>query len=188
MELQTRRRVGILIRIGIIVGTIVFVAGWMWSRVPKGPENLDFASAPAVEALGPGDLQIVSIDGSIDLILKGDKVMGGLSPAAVAKIRADMDKNQPKDGSGFGNMIAGVVKSSVASALEWHVTYPVEEITELRFRDGRLIVKTRAGGDREHDFGNIKTDNNKEPARFSQSDADRFVEAFLARRKEPGRK
>ena len=189
MDLQTRKRVGVLIRMGLIVATFVFVGAWFVRRIPKPPEHVSVQrEPPSPTSLGPGDVQIVSTDGSIDLILKGDKIMGGLSPATVAKVRAEIDKEAGKDSTGFGAMIAGIVKSSVASAIGTHVTYPVGEVTELRFDDGKLIVKTKTSGEKENSFGNINVDDkkNKEPARFSKADAERFVAAFEARKKELG--
>lgn len=189
MDLRTRKRVGVLVRIGLIALTLVFVVSWMVRRVPKAPDHVSVQQPPPAATLGPGDLQIVSTDGSIDLILKGDKIMGGLSPATVAKVKAKLDEQKAKDSSGFGAMIEGMVKSSVASAIGTHVTYPIGEITELRFTDGKLIIKTKAGGDKENDFGNIqinKDNGNKEPARFSKADSDRFIAAFNARKKELG--
>ena len=192
MDLQNRRRVGIMIRILLIMGTFVFIGVWISNRVPEGPKNVSVQrEAPPVTALGPGDLQIISTDGSVDLILQGDKIMGGLSPAMVAKIRDEMTEATAKDSSGFGGMIAGIVKQGVASAIGTHVTYPVAEVTELYFKDGQLTLKTRSGGDKEQSFGEIKIDDDKggerkEPARFSTADGDRFVAAFNARKKELG--
>lgn len=185
MELQTRKRVGILIRIGLILATFAFVGAWFVRRIPQRPEFVSVQrEAPPAAALGPGDLQIISTDGSIDLILKGDKVMGGLSPAMVAKVRAEMEKEKGGDSTGFGAMISGMVKSGVASAIGTHITYPVAEITDLYFKDGVAVFKTRSSGDKEQRFGDIKTDGKKEPARFSEEDAKRFVEAYRARRLE----
>ena len=110
-DLRTRKRIGVLIRIGLIIGTFVFV-GWYWvaKRIPRPPEHVSVQrEPPSPTSLGPGDIQIVSTDGSIDLILKGDKIMGGLSPATVAKVRAQIDKGSGKDSTGFGAMIAGMV-------------------------------------------------------------------------------
>lgn len=188
MDLQTRKRVGTLIRIGLIIGTLVYVVGfWIAKRVPRPPEHVSVQrDAPPATSLGPGDLQIISTNGTVDLILKGDKIMGGLSPATVAKVRAEMEKQAGKDSTGFGGMIAGMVKSSVASAIGTHITYPVGEVTEVRFDDGRLVIKTKTGGEKENSFGDIKVDDKKESARFSKEDGDRFIAAFKARKKELG--
>ena len=184
MELQNRRRVGILIRIALILGTFVFVGVWMLRRVPKPPENVSVQrEAPTAAALGPGDLQIISTDGKVDLILQGDKIMGGLSPATVAKVRAEMEKSKAKDSSGFGGMIAGIVTSSVASAIGTHVTYPVAELTSIRFDDGKLMLKVKSQGDKQISLGD---DKGNESTRFSKEDGERFVAAVVARKKELG--
>jgi len=185
MELQNRRRVGILIRIALILGTFVFVGVWILRRVPKPPENVSVQrEAPTAATLGPGDLQIISTDGTIDVILAGDKVMGGLSPATVAKVRAEMEKSKAKDSSGFGGMIAGIVTSSVASAIGTHVTYPLSEVKEVIFEGGRLVFVTKSG--ERKDLGNVKIDDTKAPVRFSKEDGERFVAAVVARKEKLG--
>jgi len=184
MNLQNRRRVGILIRIALILGTFAFVGMWLVRRVPKPPENVSVQrEAPTAAALGKGDLQIISTDGAVDLILQGDKIMGGLSPATVAKVRAKMDESKMKDSSGFGGMIAGIVKASVADAIGTHVTYPLSEVREVAFEDGKLVVVTKAG---ERKRVNVNSDDGKKSTRFSDADADRFVAAVVARKKELG--
>ena len=183
MELQTRRRVGIAVRIGLVLAAFAFVGGWLWSKVPtQGPVSVQ-REAPTVEALGPGDLQILSTDGGIDLILKGDKIMAGLSPATVAKVRDEMAKSSAGDSSGLGGMIAGMVKSSVASAIGTHITYPVAEVKSLMFDGQQLVLVTKA--DKTHRlFGDAKTEGRKEPATFRKEDAERFIDAVMARKAE----
>jgi len=184
MELQSRRRVFLLIRIALILGTLAFIPVWMWHRVTRSPKNVSVQrEAPTATALGKGDLQIISTDGAVDLILQGDKIMGGLSPATVAMVRAKMDESKVKDSSGFGGMIAGIVKSSVADAIGTHVTYPLSEVREVAFEDGKLVVVTKAG---ERKRVNVNSDDGKKSTRFSDADADRFVAAVVARKKELG--
>lgn len=183
MELQTRRHVGFAIRIALILATFGIIGVWVWSRVPsRGPVSVQ-REAPPVEALGPGDIQIVSIDGKIDAILKGDKIMAGLSPATVAKVRADMEKSSAGDSSGLGGMIGGIVKSSVASAIGTHITYPVSEVKSLTF-DGRQLVLVTQAGKTHRLFGDDKSAGRKEPAAFSKEDAERFIAAVNARKAE----
>lgn len=184
MELQNRRRVGILIRIALILGTFVFVGVWMLRRVPKPPENVSVQrEAPTAAALRPGDLQIISTDGKVDLILQGDKIMGGLSPATVQKIRDEVAKETAKESTGFGGLISGIVKSSFAGAIGAHVTYPVAEITSIRFDDGKLMLKVKSQGDKQISLGDDKGDAS---TRFSKQDGERFVAAVVARKKELG--
>jgi hypothetical protein len=185
MDLKQRRRVGFLIRIALIFGTVAFVGVWALRKVPRPPENVSVQrEAPTAAALGKGDIQIISTNGAVDLILQGDKIMGGLSPATVARVRADLDKSKGGDSTGFGGMIAGIVKSSVASAIGTHVTYPLSEVKEVIFEGGRLVIVIQSG--ERKDLGNIKTDGEEAPVRFSTTDGDRFVAAVVARKKELG--
>jgi hypothetical protein len=183
MEPVTRRRVGLLIRITLILAAFAVVGVWVRGKAtPSSPVSV-VREAPPVEALGPGDLRIESVGGEIAITLQGGRLMAGLSPATVAKIRADIEKSSTKDTSGFGGMIAGIVKSSVASAIGTNVTYPVADVKSLRF-DGRQFVLVTMSGETHRLFGDVKTDEGKEPPSFSKTDADRLVAAVDVRKAE----
>ena len=186
MEIRDRKRVILFVRLGLILATIVFIFSWIGGRVSNKVRNLNVQQAPVASALGQGDVQILTTDGNFDVTLSGDKILAGLSDKMVSKVRAEMAKSDGKD-SGLGAVIATAVKSSVASAIGTHIAYPLSNLKELRFEDGKLTVVTN-DGDTHGLSGDSKDGNTKEKAVFAKADADRLIEAVNARKKELGQK
>src|SRR5689334_12983568 len=128
MEIRDRKRVLFFARIGLILGTVVFIfwyiGGRVSSKVRESTNGLSVSTkGPAVASLGPGDLQILTTDGNFDVTLAGAKISAGLSPKMQEQVRTEMQKESDKNESGLGAVIAGAVKSSVASAIGIHVSW-----------------------------------------------------------------
>jgi hypothetical protein len=187
MELQTRRWVGGLIRAGLIVLALVVVGAWFARRVsaPKHPIHVQ-REAPAVATLAPGDLRIYSRDSTLDVVLVGDRIMTGLSPQMIDKIKAKMDAKRAGDTGGLGGLIASQVRSAVQSNIGTHVVYPLAEVRDLRIADGHLYVQRMDGTETEL-LGNVKVSNNgtsHEGVVVDEADAKRFIDAVHARKAE----
>ena len=183
MELETRRWVSRLVQAGLIVLIVLFVGSWFWRRtgVTRHSDGVRVQrEVVAPETLGPGDIQIYNSDSTVDLILKGNQVLAGLSPKMVAKIRGDLDRPSTKDTSGLGGMIAQAVKKTVSSTIGTHVIYPVSEIRDIRYEDGNLIIEKEGGGETRL-FEHSKV-NKGETRGFPEADARRFIAAVKARR------
>jgi hypothetical protein len=191
MELKNRKRVIFWVRIGLILGTIVFIFSWIGGRVSrKVEEKTDGMSVarqgPAPASLGPGDLQILTTDGNFDVSLVGDKISAGLSPKMVAQVRDEMAK-ETKNESGLGAVIAGAVKSGVASAIGIHVSWDLKTVKEVVYEDGKLKIIDKDGD--THGLSGDSKDNDKgskEKAVFSKADAERFIAAVNKRKAELG--
>jgi hypothetical protein len=188
MEIRDRKRVIFFARIGLILGTIAFIFWYIGGRVSaKASEKFEGMAVqtqgPTPEKLAPGDLQIISTDGNIDVTLQGDKLLAGLSQATVEKVKAEMEKETGKE-SGLGAVIAGAAKSAVASAIGIHVSYPLANVRELRYVDNTLELVDVKGDTKR--LGDEKTDDGKKQARFSKEDADRLIAAVNARKRELG--
>ena len=184
MEIRDRKRVIFFVRIGLVLATIVFVFSWIGGRVSNKVKDIHVQSAPVAANLGAGDVQILTTDGNFDVTLSGDRILAGLSDKMVAKVRDEMAKSSGND-SGLGAVIAGAVKSSVASAIGTHISYQLSNLKELRYEDGKLIVVTN-DGDAHGLSGDSKDGNSKEKAVFAKADAQRLIEAVNARKKELG--
>jgi hypothetical protein len=185
MDLETRRWVSRLVQAGLIVIIVLFIGSWFFrrgaSRIVRSADNVRVQREPVAEAsLGPGDMRIYNSDSTVDLILKGNQVLAGLSPKMIAKIRGEMDKSPTKDTSGLGGMIAQTVKQTVASTIGMHVVYPVSEIRDIRFEDGSIIIDKQGGGETRL-FSNTKVDKNGTKG-FPEADAQRFIAAVKARK------
>ncbi len=140
--------------------------------------------APPPDSLGAGDVRIYNSDSSVDVILKGDKILAGLSPKTVARVRAEMDTGPTTD-SGIGGGIASIVKKTVAGAIGTHAAFPLADIRDVRFDRGRLIFEWANGGE-HHLFGDTKVNGNREGNSFRPEDATRFIDAVHARKKALG--
>ena len=182
MELETRRWVSRLVQAGLIVLIVFFVASWFWRRTPRPRDIRVQREQVTQEALGPGDLRIYNSDSTVDLILKGNQVLAGLSPKTVARIRGELDKPSTKDTSGLAGMIAQTVKQTVSSNIGMHVVYPVSEIRDIRYENGNLIIEKQGGGETRL-FEHSKVDKN-ETRGFPEADAQRFIAAVRARKAE----
>lgn len=183
MELAHRRWIARLVRLGLVAAALVIVATYLLRRVPTPiPRDLRIQSeAPTAAALGPGDVQIVSRDSAVSLILSGDKVLAGLSPKTIAKVRAELEASSAKDDTtGLGGSIAKMVKKTVADRIGTHVVYPLADMRDIRY-DGEEIVIERKDGKSTRLFDNTKVNREPLSKAFSPEDARRFVEAVRAR-------
>jgi hypothetical protein len=173
---------GRLIRFGLVALALIMVATWMGRRVSRHTRGFSVAPAPAADMLlAPGDLRIYNRDSTVDLILRGNQVLAGLSPKTVAKIQTEMAKNSEKD-SGFGGLIASTVKQTVANTIGTHVSYPIADIRDVRYDDGQLILE-RVNGSETRLFGDAKVNGEKKSDTFAREDAERFIEAVRARKR-----
>ena len=183
MDLTRRRFVGGLIRIGLVVLAFRVAGSWVFRRVPHRPKIAHIQrEAPPVEALGAGDLRIYSIDSTVDVVLRGNELLTGLSPKTVAKVRAEVDKSTARETTGLGGSIAQIVKTTVAGAIGTHVDYSIAEIRDVRFDAGRIIIELARGGETQL-FGNTRVNHNDHPL-FREEDVKRLADAIRARQHE----
>lgn len=184
MELRERRIVSRLIRFGLVGLAIVIAGGWFMARRGRpAPSHVRVeGAAPVAATLAPGDVQIFNEDGTVDIILAGDRLSAGLSPAKLAEVRAKITRSTAKDTSGLGGSIATLVKETVADKIGIRAVYPLADMRDLRYEDGRIIIRWRDGkesallGD-----GNVRVDDESLGKRIRQEDAERLIAAVKAR-------
>lgn len=181
MERTARRWVGGMVRAGLIAIAILLIATWLARRLPNRGRISVQREPVAEETLMAGDLRIYNRDSTVDLILKGNQILAGLSPKTVAKVKAEMEKSSAKDSTGIGGLIASTVKQTVASTIGTHVAYPLSDVRDMRFEDGQLIIERRDGG-KTRPFGDTKINGDEKRKSFSAADAKRFIEAVRARK------
>lgn len=136
------------------------------------------ASAPP-DALGPGDVRIVSADSGVDLALLGDSISAGLSAKSLEKVRRETDTTTVT-GSGFGASIEKIVKSTVASAIGTRVSFPLSAVKDVRYEDGELKFDWTAKP--IHMFTASTSHGKPIMQSFRPEDAQRFVAAVRARK------
>jgi hypothetical protein len=179
MELNQRRRVYRLVQVGLVLLVVAVAAMWLLRRSPARHFTVQ-TEAPPVEALGPGDLQIFNVDSTVDMILKDDKILAGLSPKTVAKVRDELARTD-RD-TGLGGSIAKFVKQTVADKIGTRVVYNIADIRDMRYENERFVIEWKRGGDQQL-FGNVKVDGDRDANRFRSDDARRFIDAVKARQK-----
>jgi hypothetical protein len=176
---SSRRFVAALVRIGLVVLAIAIVSGYVMRRTGKHRVRVQ-VEAPAPEALAPGDLRIFNRDSSVDLVLQGDRILAGLSPKTIEKVRGELEASAAKETSGLGASISKAVKSSVAGAIGMHAVFRLDDMRDIRLDGDRIVVVWKAGG-RQDVFGSSKVDGHEVSGSFAREDAERFVQAVRAR-------
>jgi len=182
MNERSRRFVGGLIRAVLVVLALWIVAFWIYRRLPdRGHVRLQ-TQAPSPEQLGPGDLRIYNVDSSVDVILQGDHILAGLSAKTVAQIKTQMDSERTTD-SGLGGSIAQIVKKTVAENIGTHAVFPLSDVRDVRFDNGHLVFVWNSGADHKI-FQSVKANGKQEENSFRPGDAQAFIDAVRARKKE----
>jgi hypothetical protein len=183
----SRRFVAGLVRLGLVILAIVFIVRHFHHSGPKGGlgRMRVETEAPPPDSLGPGDLRIYNTDSAVDIILKGDKILAGLSPKTVGKVRADLGTSAAEDTSGLGASISKIVKTSVAGAIGTHAVWNLSDVRDVRYENGALIFDWTDGGTHEI-FSNTHVNKGKVANTFRPEDAQRFVEAVRARKAAAG--
>ncbi len=178
--MNSRRFVGGLIRFGLVLLACWLVIAWVRRKVSSHNHVRVEAQAPP-ETLGPGDMRVYNADSSVDVVLMGDKILAGLSSKTVAKIKSGIDESRSGDTTGIGGMVSQIVKSSVAGAIGTHAVFPLAEIKDIHYADGKIRVQWTDGSDKEL-FSGTSVNHQKVSDSFNEAEAKRFVDAVRARK------
>lgn len=184
--MTSRRIIGGLIRVALVFVAIFAVSRYLnrGSSHKAASKHIDMnvkleANAPP-DSLGPGDLRIYNSDSTVDLVLRGNDILAGLSPRLVEQIKAKIDTSTSKDSTGIGAGIAKIVKKSVAGAIGTHAVFPVADIDDIRYERDQIVIDWKSG--RQHSiFENANVNNRKASKTFRQEDAERFIAAVKSR-------
>ena len=186
MTVSSRRVVAGLIRFGLVLLAIVFVSGYFIHKRPTRSKHTMRVQTevPPPGALAPGDVRIYNRDSSVDLVLVGNNILAGLSPKTIAKVKDAVNEKTAGETTGFSGSIAQIVKSSVASAIGTHASYPLNEIRDIRYQDNTIVFDWK-NGDEHQLFSNTKVDGEKVSRTFEREDAERFIAAVKDRMAHP---
>ncbi|HEX8941583.1 MAG TPA: hypothetical protein VF785_00515 [Gemmatimonadaceae bacterium] len=180
MSSSSRRWIAALIRTALVVLAIVLVSGY-FARHWSGRRHVRVQTeVPPPDSLGPGDLRIYNADSSVDLILVGDKILAGLSPKTVAKVKGELETSASHDTGGLGGSISQIVKKSVAGAIGTHAVFPLSDIRDIRYDRNQIVFDWKDGGKHQL-FGSTKVNGEKVSNTFRPEDAQRFIDAVHAR-------
>ncbi len=132
----------------------------------------------APDSLGPGDVRIYNADSAIDLVLVGDKITSGLSQKIIDRVRRETAT--PTKDSGIAGAFASFIKSKVAGAIGSRVEYPLADLDDVSYDNGKLVFHWKRG--HRHDLFEHSRVNGRETSEsFRPDDAQRFVAAVRAR-------
>ncbi|HEX8671557.1 MAG TPA: hypothetical protein VF710_06700 [Longimicrobium sp.] len=83
--------------------------------------------------------------GEVALLLIDRKLVMQLTDRGLSEIDRDMRDDAMKEESGFARVVAGMVRGGVRTMLDRGIEYPVSELREARYENGRLILEDREG-------------------------------------------
>ena len=171
-------------KVGVVLVTALLVLGACRTDTQRVQvRNPSLANRDSARVLGPGDIRIISTDTTIELALIGDTVVTGLAAKARARVRAKTD-TAAVTGTGFGATLEKFVKSSVQSALDKELTFPLSSVGDVKFESGKLELFDTAGK-RMAMFGGRSSDSTSRGGMFSAADAQAFMAAFRAKKTRP---
>lgn len=151
-------------------------------RVVTAVSGVDLERRDSTQRLGPGDIRIVNEDNAVELTLVGDRITAGLSDQVVNKVRRELDTTGRNE-SGIGANIANMVKGAVANSIGSRVAFPLSDVKDVRYEDGRLVFEWK----KEHRiFDQSKVNGKRTDESFRPDDARRFVDAVRARKRQLG--
>lgn len=133
----------------------------------------------SVMTLGPGDVKVTNMDSSVDMAVMGKQIVVRLSDKTMAKVRSETDTSKLKD-NGFGGSIEKMVKKTVASALGQQYTYPLADVRDARYENGRIVLDVN--GREPRLLANTEVGGKKLMESFRPEDAQRFVDAVNAKK------
>jgi hypothetical protein len=121
-------------------------------------------------------LAITPETGEVVLILTDDVIAVQLSDRTLRRVRREM-KNEEDEGDDavLAHAIKIAVLSSVRALLSSSAEYPIRELRDVEYRNGRLIF-TRTNGERL--LQHMHMNGRDLMAGFAESDARQFVDEF----------
>jgi hypothetical protein len=118
---------------------------------------------------------IATRDGMVALMLTHDAVAMQLTDRGLRDIGRDMDEDMEEEDGFLAGIIQAAVRSSVTTMLKRSVEYPVSEIRDVSYRDGRLVFTSEDG---ERVFDSVSVNDTDVMTSFSDTDARTFVREF----------
>jgi hypothetical protein len=159
-----------------IGAAVLLVAACGRHESSSDPGNV--AHRDSAVKLGPGDVQIVNEDSSVDMAVVGQQIIVRLSDKTMDKVRKETDTT--KTDSGFGGSIERMVKRTVQSALGQQFTYPLSDVRDAKYENGAIVLDVN--GKQPRLLANTKFNGKKLLESFRPDDARRFVAAVNAKK------
>jgi hypothetical protein len=126
---------------------------------------------------------ILTEDRAAALVLTPDGVAVQLSDQTLHQFDRELARELDEDDGVIADAIKGAILGSVRTLLDHSLECPVEDLRDVRYRDGRLILITESG---DRIFEDLDINDHEVLEGFSEHDALAFVREFR-RAKERGR-
>ena len=115
-------------------------------------------------------------DRAAALVLTRDRVAIQLSDRALRDLDREISREKDdEDGGVIAGAIKGAILGSVRALLDHSLECPLEDLRDVRYRDGRLILITEDG---DHIFEDLNINDHEVLEGFSEHDALAFVREF----------
>lgn len=119
---------------------------------------------------------ILTEDRAAALVLTCDRVAIQLSDQTLRKLDREIAREKDdEDGGVIADAIKGAILGSVRALLDHSLECPVEDLRDMRYRDGRLILITEDG---DRIFEDLNINDHEVLEGFSEHDALAFVREF----------
>lgn len=125
--------------------------------------------------LGRTRYAMLTHDGSAVLLITREVVAVQLSDRTLRKIDREMEREQEDDDGVLAGAIKSAVLGGVRALLNHSLECPIDELSDVRYRDGRLELIAEDGG---RVFENVEIDDRDLLESFRAQDARAFVEEF----------
>lgn len=136
-------------------------------------DRVDFSG----DDLGADIHTMATEDGALVMGLTREWVYFTLSDSVRAEARAEVASRT--DSGGVKGFFGGLMRSAVGKALSFRAKYPVSEIRDIRWEDGRMMVEFVDPDQRIED--NFQADDDEPVTEaFAEEDVRAFSDAFRA--------
>lgn len=141
--------------------------------------DVDFSG----DDLGEDRFAINSEDGGVRMGLTDEFVYFALSDSVLAEARSEMDQDTG-DAEGVSGAIGGMVRGAVGRALSFRAKYPVADIRDIRWADGRMVMDFTDPDRTLSD--SFEVDDRPVAEAFVESDVQAFAAEFRKLKRERG--
>jgi len=110
--------------------------------------------------------------GEVALLLIDRRLVMQFTDRGLERINREMADDVKKQESGFARVVAGMVRGGVRSMLDRGIEYPVSELRDARYEDGRLVLENREG---KSIFADVRVNDVQVMESFSPAEARAFA-------------
>lgn len=122
-------------------------------------------------------IAITTTDQVASFVLTPRVVALQLTDRGLRDVRREIDRDIADEKGFVARLIANTVRNTVTSFLDRSIEYPVSELRDVQYRDGRLVFVTEDG---ERIFQDVEINDTDVAAGFRPADARAFVREFRA--------